>query len=51
VEATYDIAGNGASWLINFTLVGVPYQILDAGPMFTLTEAASISAELPLGRG
>lgn len=45
VEATYDIAGDGTSWLIDFTLGGVPYQILDAGPMFTLTEAASISVE------
>ena len=45
IEATYDIAGDGASWLIDFTLGGVPYQILDAGPMFTLTEAVSISVE------
>lgn len=45
IEATYDISGDGASWLIDFTLGGVPYQILDAGPMFTLTEAVSISIE------
>lgn len=45
VEATFDIGGDGVSWLIDFTLGGVPYQILDAGPMFTLTEAASISVE------
>ena len=46
IEATYEIAGeDGASWLINFTLGGVPYQILDAGPMFTLSEAVSISVE------
>lgn len=45
IEATFDIAGDGASWLIDFTLGGVPYQILDAGPMFTLTEAVSISVE------
>jgi predicted 3-demethylubiquinone-9 3-methyltransferase (glyoxalase superfamily) len=45
VEATYDISGDGASWLIDFNLGGVPYQILDAGPMFTLSEAASISVE------
>ena len=45
IEATFDIAGDGASWLVDFTLGGVPYQILDAGPMFTLTEAASISVE------
>jgi len=35
----------GTSWLINFSLGGVPYQILDAGPHFTLTEAVSISVE------
>ena len=29
--------------VIDFSLGGVPYQILDAGPMFTLTEAVSIS--------
>ncbi|QDL53372.1 VOC family protein [Rhodoferax aquaticus] len=46
IEATYEIGGeDGASWLIDFTLGGVPYQILDAGPMFTLTEAVSISVE------
>lgn len=45
VEAAYDISGDGASWLIDFTLGGVPYQILDAGPMFTLSEAVSISVE------
>lgn len=45
VEAAYDIAGDGTSWLIDFTLGGIPYQILDAGPMFTLTEALSISVE------
>ena len=45
VEATFDISGTGGSWLIDFTLGGVPYQILDAGPMFTLTEAVSISVE------
>lgn len=45
VEAAYDIAGEGASWLIDFTLGNVPYQILDAGPAFALSEAASISVE------
>lgn len=45
IKATYDISGEGTSWLIDFTLGGVPYQILDAGPMFTLTEAASIAVE------
>jgi predicted 3-demethylubiquinone-9 3-methyltransferase (glyoxalase superfamily) len=45
IEAAFDISGDGTSWLIDFTLGGVPYQILDAGPMFTLTEAVSISVE------
>jgi predicted 3-demethylubiquinone-9 3-methyltransferase (glyoxalase superfamily) len=45
IEAAFDIAGDGASWLIDFTLGGAPYQILDAGPMFTLSEAVSISVE------
>ena len=35
----------GISWLIDFTLGGVPYQILDAGPHFQLSEAVSISVE------
>lgn len=35
--------GVGTFSVIDFTLGGVPYQILDAGPMFTLTEAVSIS--------
>jgi predicted 3-demethylubiquinone-9 3-methyltransferase (glyoxalase superfamily) len=36
-------AGHGAFSVIDFTLGGVPYQILDAGPMFALSEAVSIS--------
>ena len=36
-------AGHGAFSVIDFSLGGVPYQILDAGPAFTLTEAVSIS--------
>lgn len=36
-------AGHGPFSVIDFSLGGAPYQILDAGPMFTLTEAASIS--------
>jgi predicted 3-demethylubiquinone-9 3-methyltransferase (glyoxalase superfamily) len=35
--------GYGSFSVIDFILGGVPYQILDAGPMFTLTEAVSIS--------
>jgi predicted 3-demethylubiquinone-9 3-methyltransferase (glyoxalase superfamily) len=38
-------AGYGAFSVIDFSLGGVPYQILDAGPMFTLSEAVSISVE------
>ena len=45
IEAVFDISGDRASWVIDFTLGGVPYQILDAGPMFTLSEAVSISVE------
>lgn len=40
-------AGHGGFSVIDFTLGGVPYQILDAGPHFTLTEAVSISVETP----
>lgn len=36
-------AGHGTYSVIDFSLGGVPYQILDAGPVFTLTEAVSIS--------
>jgi predicted 3-demethylubiquinone-9 3-methyltransferase (glyoxalase superfamily) len=36
-------SGHGSFSVIDFSLGGVPYQILDAGPMFTLTEAVSIS--------
>jgi predicted 3-demethylubiquinone-9 3-methyltransferase (glyoxalase superfamily) len=36
-------AGMGAFSVTDFTLAGVPYQILDAGPHFTLTEAVSIT--------
>jgi predicted 3-demethylubiquinone-9 3-methyltransferase (glyoxalase superfamily) len=46
IEATYEIpTESGVSWLIDFSLGGTPYQILDAGPMFTLSEAVSISVE------
>lgn len=42
---TINTPGMGMSWLIDFTLGGVPYQILDAGPHFQLSEAVSISVE------
>ena len=46
VETTFSgDAGHGAFSVIDFSLGGVPYQILDAGPVFTLTEAVSISVE------
>ena len=38
-------AGHGPFAVIDFTLGGVPYQILDAGPAFSLSEAVSISVE------
>lgn len=38
-------AGNGTFSVIDFLLGGARYQILDAGPIFTLSEAVSISVE------
>jgi predicted 3-demethylubiquinone-9 3-methyltransferase (glyoxalase superfamily) len=38
-------AGMGPFTVTDFSLAGTPYQILDAGPHFTLTEAASIAVE------
>jgi predicted 3-demethylubiquinone-9 3-methyltransferase (glyoxalase superfamily) len=44
VESSYSgDAGRGTFSVIDFSLGGVPYQILDAGPHFTLSEAVSIS--------
>lgn len=37
--------GMGAFSVTDFTLGGTPYQILDAGPHFQLSEAVSISVE------
>jgi predicted 3-demethylubiquinone-9 3-methyltransferase (glyoxalase superfamily) len=46
IERTFSgDAGHGPFTVIDFSLGGVPYQILDAGPHFTLTEAVSISVE------
>jgi predicted 3-demethylubiquinone-9 3-methyltransferase (glyoxalase superfamily) len=46
IEKTFSgDAGQGTFSVIGFSLGGVPYQILDAGPHFTLTEAVSISVE------
>ncbi len=48
VERTFTgDAGQGTFSVIDFTLGGVPYQILDAGPHFMLSEAVSISVETP----
>ena len=48
VERTFTgDAGQGSFSVIDFTLGGVPYQILDAGPHFNLSEAVSISVETP----
>jgi predicted 3-demethylubiquinone-9 3-methyltransferase (glyoxalase superfamily) len=48
VENTYvGDNGYGVFSVIDFTLGGVPYQILDAGPMFTLSEAVSIAVATP----
>lgn len=40
-------AGMGTFSVIDFNLGGAAYQILDAGPMFKLSEAVSISVETP----
>jgi predicted 3-demethylubiquinone-9 3-methyltransferase (glyoxalase superfamily) len=46
VERTFTgDAGQGTFSVIDFTLAGTPYQILDAGPHFTLSEAVSIAVE------
>jgi predicted 3-demethylubiquinone-9 3-methyltransferase (glyoxalase superfamily) len=37
--------GNSTFSVIDFTLGGAPFQLLDAGPMFTQSEAVSISVE------
>lgn len=48
IERTFSSdAGHGTFSVIDFSLNGVPYQILDAGPIFTLSEAVSISVETP----
>jgi predicted 3-demethylubiquinone-9 3-methyltransferase (glyoxalase superfamily) len=40
-----DNPGQSKAWLIDFSLGGAAYQILDAGPHFMLSEAVSISVE------
>ena len=41
----FDTGMGTQSSITDFSLGGTPYQILDAGPHFTLTEAVSISVE------
>jgi predicted 3-demethylubiquinone-9 3-methyltransferase (glyoxalase superfamily) len=46
VERTFSAdVGMGTFSVTDFSLGGAPYQILDAGPHFQLTEAVSISVE------
>lgn len=47
IEDTYTPDPAKPPLTIDFTLGGVPYQILDAGPYFKLTEAVSISVTVP----
>jgi predicted 3-demethylubiquinone-9 3-methyltransferase (glyoxalase superfamily) len=42
IESTFAPAPDGPPLVIDFTLAGAPYQILDAGPQFTQSEAVSI---------
>ena len=39
--------GGPEPFMVPFTLAGTPYLILNGGPMFTLTEAVSISVTTP----
>lgn len=39
--------GNSFFEVVDFNLNGVPYQILDAGPMFPLSECVSVSVLTP----
>ncbi|NJM83459.1 MAG: VOC family protein [Tabrizicola sp.] len=39
--------GNQRFEVVDFTLSGVPYQILDAGPMFPLSECVSVMVQTP----
>jgi predicted 3-demethylubiquinone-9 3-methyltransferase (glyoxalase superfamily) len=43
IDSSFSPDPDNPPLVIDFTLGGVPYQILDAGPMYTLTEAVSIS--------
>jgi predicted 3-demethylubiquinone-9 3-methyltransferase (glyoxalase superfamily) len=50
VETSYSSSNGGPEGntffeVVDFTLNGVPYQILDAGPMFPLSECVSVSVK------
>lgn len=52
VESSYSSTNGGPDGnqffeVIDFTLNGVPYQILDAGPMFPLSECVSVMVRTP----
>ncbi|MEZ6014453.1 MAG: VOC family protein [Planctomycetota bacterium] len=47
VTRVFRSAPDAPALIIDFTLAGVPYQILNGGPQYTLTEAASISVTTP----
>lgn len=42
LQGSFGRAGDGGPLIVNFQLAGVPYQILNGGPQFALTPAASI---------
>lgn len=43
IERTFSPEPDGPPLVVDFTLAGTPYQILNGGPHFKLSEAASIS--------
>jgi predicted 3-demethylubiquinone-9 3-methyltransferase (glyoxalase superfamily) len=43
IDSTFATAADAQPLLVDFTLCGAPYQILNGGPEFRQTEAASIS--------
>ena len=45
VTSSYRPDPDGPPLTVEFTLCGVPYQVLDGGPMFPQSEAASIYVE------
>lgn len=47
VETSFSGDGGGGFEVIDFNLGGIPYQILDAGPYFTLSECVSIMVQTP----